>query len=354
MTYRNAPHLSAMPIIAILLICLFASCRHRKLEDPMNFHYVRIYIDENIKNVTYGFYSENRKRPDFQRPKVMRIVLSDPNTGEIIAERYLQSHGQDERGYYIDGHIAVEEGDYNMMAYNFDTEATHVRNEQDYHTMQAYTQPISQSYYQYIPTSILEHDNNSIRHEPDHLFITTCHPIKINRSTDVDTLRTHDDDYFTAHTVVKSYYLQVRIRGMEWVASAVTLLSGMAGSATLHNSDKNADDPANIFFGMEYTDLKRVRNGEGNTAVLYTTFNTFGKLPNEQNVLHLNFEFVKTDGSSQVETIDITSMFDTPMVVNEQWILLDHEIVITSPQQGGGGMTPGVDQWTDVKTEIQL
>ena len=44
-----------------LYVCLcsavLSSCEHRVLTDPTNVHYVRVYLDENIKNVTYGFYN---------------------------------------------------------------------------------------------------------------------------------------------------------------------------------------------------------------------------------------------------------------------------------------------------------
>ena len=39
-------------LIAIVLSGMFTSCAHRPLEDPYNGHYIRIYIDEQIKNVT--------------------------------------------------------------------------------------------------------------------------------------------------------------------------------------------------------------------------------------------------------------------------------------------------------------
>ena len=49
-------------------------------------------------------------------------------------------------------------------------------------------------------------------------------------------------------------------------------------------------------------------------------------------------------------------MFETPMVKENQWILIDHEIVITPPENGvaGGGMTPGVDEWIEAETEVRI
>lgn len=343
-----------LSLITVLLISIaLPSCIHRPLEDPYNGHYIRIYIDEQIKNVTYGFYDETRKKPEHKRPTILRVALADPISGKVMSERYLQSHGEDERGYYIDGYIAAEAGNYNLMVYNFGTEKTKIRKESKYFDAQAYTNPVTENYYQYFPMMQAEIDNNTIRYCPDHLYLVSNEPLKINKQLGIDTLYNTEGDYFTAKTVVLSYYLQVKIKGFEYVSTAVSLMSGMAGSTTLCNREMNESDPASIFFDLDYTEVGRTKDNTTKTAVLYTTFNTFGKLPKENNIYTINFEFTRTDGSSQVESIDITSMFDEPLVKYEQWILLEKEIVIT-PTQTTGGMTPGVDKWGDVFGDIQL
>ena len=342
----------------LVLTGLLMSCEHRILEDPSNGHYVRVYIDEQIKNVTYGFYSDSRKRPEYERPRVLRVVLADPVTNKVITERYLQSYGEDERGYYIDGYIAATEGNYNLMVYNFGTPKTKLRQENDYIQVQAYTSPISDNLFQYFPTLETEIDKKTVRYCPDHLFLATCEPVKIKKNLNIDTLYTTSGDYFMAQSVVKSYYIQVRIKGFEYVTTAVSLLSGMAGTTLLHKREMDENDAVSVFFTMDYTDVGRTnattKGGYTKTAILYSTFNTFGKLPHEQSVYTMNFEFTRTDGTSQVETIDITSMFDDPLVKNEQWILIEKEIEITPTVGGGGGLVPGVDDWGDVWSVIEL
>ena len=59
----------------VTMAFLLLSCEHRPLHDPYNGHYVRVYIDEHIKNVTYGFYDESREKPVYKRPNVLRIML---------------------------------------------------------------------------------------------------------------------------------------------------------------------------------------------------------------------------------------------------------------------------------------
>ena len=343
-------------LVSVLVMCVvLCACEHRPLEDPNNGHYVRVYIDDSIKNVTYGFYDESRKRPTYERPVALRVVLTDPETDNVVTERFLQSWGQDERGYYIDGHIAAAEGEYNLMIYNFGTERTKIRNEKSFNHILAYTSPVSDSYHQYIPAIKGEIENSIIRYCPDHLYLVTSEPIKVRKSVGVDTLFNEQGDFFTARTIVKSYYLQIRIKGFEHINTAVSLLGGMAGSTKMRTRKMVETDVVNVFFDMEYADVEisRTKEGSTKTAVLYATFNTFGKLPNETSMYTLNFEFTRTDGTSQVESIDITSMFDEPLVKNEQWILLEKEIEII-PAVGTGGMTPDVDEWGDVWSDIEL
>ena len=342
-------------ILACLLVaCILTACEHRPLEDPYNAHYVRVYIDEEIKNVTCGFYNDSLKRPEYYRPRVLRVVLADHITHRIVSERYLQTNGEDERGYYVDGYVVAGEGEYDMMIYNFGTERTKIRNENDYDNIKAYTSPISSAFYPYISSLQGEIDKKAIRYCPDHLFLTTCESVKIENKLHVDTLFNAQGDYFTAQSAVKSYYLQVKIKGFEHVTTAVSLLSGMAGTLSLSNRELDTSDAVNVFFDMDYTEVTRVRDASTKSAVLYATFNTFGKLPDENNIYTMSFEFTRSDGTMQVEKIDITSMFDDPVVVENQWILIEKEIEIEPGENQGGGLSPGVEEWGDEWADIQL
>ena len=343
--------------ILFLFIPFFSSCEHRELSDPNTGHYLRVYLDEEIKNVTCGFYDESLKHPEYKRPYVMRVVLADPASGRVVSERYFQSQGEDEWGYYIDGHIGAEPGTYNLLVYNFGSAVTQIRNEQNFYDMQAYTNPISDYYLQYLPSSRQEIKDEDIMYEPEHLFHEVGEPIVIPKTNKVDTLKNASGEWFKAHSVVKSYYLQLRIKGIEWVTSAASLLSGMARSTVLHKHDGMVtENPVNLFFTMDYTGKQAVRDGSGSTAILYATFSTFGKVPDVDSELTLNFEFMRKDGTSQVEKLDITDEFYTELAKEKQWILLEHEIVITPPEGAiaGGGMTPGVDKWEDIESDVQL
>ncbi|MBR6601824.1 MAG: DUF5119 domain-containing protein [Bacteroidaceae bacterium] len=338
-----------------LLLSLLTSCEHRPLQDFVNAHYIRVYVDENIRNVTFGFYNEQYDRPEHERPRVIRVVLADPVSGTIISERYLQNQGVDSMGYYLDGYIGAPAGRYNMLLYNFGSPRTLIGNEQNYFAMQGYTEQVSDYYLQYLPAVRQTIDERQIVQQPDHLFHAVQEDIIINKNEIVDTLLDDNGSYFKAHSMVKSYYIQIKVKGIEWAISAVSLLSGMAGSSLIHQHEGMIEsDSVHVLLTLTPTERKRSGPDGNTTATLYTTFNTFGKLPDIPSHLTITFEFTKRDGSSQIEEIDITDMFDTPLVRDQQWILLDHEIELTPPEGSpiDGGLTPGVDEWTDIESEI--
>lgn len=349
------------------LLLLLTGCEHRPLVDPNNVHYVRVYIDESLRNVTFGFYNNALWHPTFERPKVMRVALCQTGTGQVVADAYLQHAGSDEQGYYLDGYITAEPGQYALMIYNFSTESTQIAHEGSYSEAMAYTNPVASYYYASMPGMRAIAQEEKLAYEPDHLFVSTREELNLHYLDRMDTLRQADGSWLRAESIVYSYYMQIRVRGIEYVTSSASVLTGLAGSKGVTSRMMNADDPVAIFFNMlavEYDDEPQTRTdtsegqaaGEGRTAIIYSTFNTFGKLPDEYTHLQITFEFIKPDGSSQVETMDITPMFDTPEVKEQQWIILDHEISITPPPAIGdeGGFTPDVGDWEDINSDIPI
>ena len=88
--------LSAVYVCALLL---GSSCEHRLLEDLNTTHFLRVYLNENIQNVTCGFYDDSRKNPEYHSPELLRVGVYDKYTGELVSERYLyqfppKGHGQ--------------------------------------------------------------------------------------------------------------------------------------------------------------------------------------------------------------------------------------------------------------------
>ena len=333
---------------------LVTSCEHRELTDPTDAHYIRVYMEEEIKNVTCGFYNESYEHPEYRRPLSMLACLADANTGEIIREGLLKNQGNDERGYYIDGYIGAPDGKYNLLIYQMGSPVTLINQTNDYYSINAYTKHVSERVLSYLTQTSKVLGSDRIMQEPEHIMVGRCNNISIKASRGTDTLRNADGDYFTAKSIAKSYYLQLRITGVQWIRSAAAVLSGMAGSSLMCKEDgMNEDDPVNLYFPMLYSGKVQRVTDEKSVEVLYATFTTFGKIPDITSELTLNFEFSKSDGTTQVETVDLTETFKTPLAIENQWLLLDKQISISKPI-GTGGMDPEVDGWKDLEADLPM
>lgn len=337
-----------------LILCLFvvaacAGCKRRPLVDLENVHYLRVYLDEELLNVTTGFYDASLEHPDYDTPEILRAVLCDPATDRVTAETYLRNSGSDARGNYLDGYITAYPGDYNLLVYNYDTETTQIRDAQTYRAAEAYTGEID-SYLRSQLYSRSGATDERIVYDPDHLFAARRTSLNIPYRTHVDTLRTEAGDYFTARSIVKTYYLQIRVKNAQYLSSTVALLTGLAGSKRLSDESCRSDDPVTVYFGMRQADVRR---DGAETAVIYATFSTFDKLPDRDNSLEISFELATTYGVTYTASLDITDKFSEPDAVEHQWILIDRTIEIPEPgDPSGGGFSPGVDDWNDIGSDI--
>lgn len=345
-----------LTIILTGVLMLLSSCERRPLFDLFNTHYVRVYIDEHLLNVTTGFYNPDHQKPAYSSPSIIRVALTDPDTGVVKAERYLRNMDRDERGTYYDGYIIADPGRYHMIAYNFDTEATIISGANSHLSMEAYTNEIASHLYSKIPSRVKAPvPNERIVYEPDHLFVVDCGDVIVNYVEQLDTLKTPQGDYFTGESIVKSYYLQINVKGMQYVSSSVALLDGMAGSTRLHGRMPDTEDPVTVYFEMLKSDIPENEEGE---TVIYTTFNTFGKLPDVISNLEITFDFLTTYGRHYSEKLDITEKFKEPDAIDHQWIIIDHAISIPDPPApepgSGGGFVPEVGPWEDIETDIVI
>lgn len=352
MTSKCVPYL-----LSIMLVLALSACEHRELVDNMDMHYVRIYLDEEIRNVTYGFYDETKEKPTYKIPQGVRVTLSNPVSGEVVAQKHLTESGRDERGNYLHGHIHAAPGNYNLLAYNYDTDATHVADDYSYPRMTVYTNPIAEtlkSRLQSVRAGESATRSGEVRYEPDHVFVVSAEGIRAEQSPTGDTLYTLGGEPFVAQSVTKTYYMQVNVKGVEYVRSAVALITGMSGAIRLHDRSMVPEMESSIYFNLQ-NGLTKARSG-GETHVAYASFNTFGKLPDTEGYIEITFEFNTTDGKVQTETIRVTDLFETPIVKEQQWIIIDKTIEIAPPEGSTttGGLGPGVSDWQQVEGGITI
>ena len=339
-----------------LILC--AGCEHRPLEMRQYEEniFVRVYYNENIRNVSFGFYDESKKKPEYSSPKMMRVAFFDNVSDKLVSERYLYDCGRDERGYYIQGKMNVPNGKYNMLAYNFDTKEIETRNNYSYHAISAYTNALSESEANRFFSSRGD-DATNICRQPDHLFVAKVEDVEIDKPIYYeapDTIKNNTGTYPVAETIVKTYYLQFNIKGVEHVRSAVALISGMAGSKNMHSNEMVKDDVVSIYFNLN-NGKDKARTSD-DIAVAYASFNTFGKLPHTEGYLDVTFEFKTIYNTVQTETFRITDIFETEMAKENQWIIIDKVVEIIPPEDAetSGGMSPGVNDWEQIEGSITI
>ena len=196
-----------------------------------------------------------------------------------------------------------------------------------------------------------------IVYDPDHFFLANCGDVYVPYTDELDTLTTANKDYFTAESVVKSYFIQVPVKNIDYATSSLGLVSGLAGSVKLGTGEINDEDPVTVYLELRPGENQATgisKGGSDEVAVMYTTFNTFGKLPESENGLTVTFDFLTTHGGSHTQTIDITDEFNSAQANENQWILVDEVIELPEPkpQPGSGGFKPTVGEWEDVHSEI--
>ena len=184
-------------------------------------------------------------------------------------------------------------------------------------------------------------DEEKIVYEPDHLFVAHAEAVEI------PVLLEGEEDKVVvievkAETVVETWEIVLdNIEGLEYMSSAIAIISGQAESHYLGRKE-DSEGEVSIYFEMD----KDEENGR-----IIGKFNTFGKHPGEQSVLSLDVNVTDVNGGEQHYHFDIDSEFmDNPGMD----ITIEEPVVIEEPKSEGGGFAPSVEDWEEVRTEINL
>ncbi len=337
----------ALLVSCLSLALLLPSCQWRPLIDvgPKEVT-VRVTVNTHaIPNITTGIYNDRLPLPEV-RPEVMHVLFFEGESDRLVTEAYISQQETDEQGNPVfKGTVMLDPDHYKLMIYNFGTETTHIDDYNAWSDATAYTLPASDriagAYYS--ATSRVE-EKEPVVYDPDHLFlhVDANEVIPVHETTHVI--------HAEATTVIDTYYLQVKVNGLEHVSSANAFLSGMASGNVLSERRRITDPTQTVYFPLLKSDDKGV-------PVLCNVFNTFGHVPGGTNHLEITFDFVTVDGRAVRNTFDITDLFYTPEAIEKHWLLLEEVITVEPPKQpegGGGGMAPSVSEWDDENHEIEL
>ena len=337
-------------IFVFAVIAVLTGCSRRELEYGNASLNLRLRINLNVR--------VNGQTQTLPEPEMMRVMFFDPNTYNLVTESYLPAGG---------GRISLPPGKYKFIGYNFDTEATLLRNDRNYYSIEAYTNEVSTAMKSSIINAIrygksattkadtdedawavaLEKlQESSIIYEPDHLFVS---------HQDVEVLNISGDQTIEAdaETIIETWKISVRIKNEQYMASARALLTGQIASnfIGLPKEEGKTDTDVTLMFDMN------AGSDAADNDIVVGQFNTFGKNPNVQSRLWLTI-IIKTVGGETVEWHrDITDEFYMDDAINDQTITIEDEITIPEPPDsggGGGGFQPGVDDWEEENIPINI
>ena len=337
-------------IFILAALTVLTGCERRELEYGSANINLRLKIQLNVR--------VNGKIQNLPEPEMMRVMFFDPDTYELVTESYLPAGG---------GRVSLPPGKYKFIGYNFDTEATLLRNDRNYYSIEAYTNEVSSalkssmlSAIRYGKSATKSEDTddsawalalqkvqeNPVIYEPDHLFVSH-QDIEVYNTTEEQTIEAD------AETIIETWQISVRIKNEQYMASARALLTGQIASnfIGLPKEEGKTDTDVTLMF-----DMNAGSDAEDNDIVV-GTFNTFGKNPNVESRLWLTI-IIKTVGGDTVEWHrDITDEFFMDEAIEDQTIHIEEEVDIPKPENpdsGGGGFQPGVEDWDEENIPINI
>lgn len=331
---------SAVTTAAVLSGML--SCERRPLEDQDFNTDIRVRVNVNaIANVTMDVYNDKIPLPKID-PEVMHVLFFDKGTENVVSEAYINDISTEEGQTVFSGKLSIVPGDYEMLIYNFGTESTLIRDPRSFSKAEAYTNTVSDNILSRYKSKTGE--NEAVVYEPDHLLVASSENEVIPYHQGVYTVHAE------ARSIVESYYLQIKVDGLQYVSGAQAFLSGMNSANFIARNEKVEDPAATVYFNLVKSDDKGV-------PVICAVFNTFGRIENSSNELAVTFDLRTTDGRTVKKTFDLSELFLSEACVKHHWLLLDETITIDPPENpgtGGGGFEPDIDDWNEEHRDIEI
>ena len=265
-----------------------------------------------------------------KKPEYHKVLFYSPEDGRQLYSEFVTTYG---------GHISVPSGSYRMLAYGFGTEYVQIRGEGDINTIEAFTSDITATKSATLAACTRGSEDvpqGPIIYAPDHLLV-------VNDSVEIPAFTGEAQEIViraTCRTIVKTYSFEVdSVIGAQYIESCEAFVTNQARTSFFGRGEVS-QEPATLCFPVG-VDRKH--------GSLYTTFNTFGKLPGEsRSFLHIVVR--DTGGKEYYFTQDITEQFENP----EHHIVIKDEIDIPKPETHGSGIAPTVDPWEEEIHDVPI
>ena len=275
-------------------------------------------------------------------PPYYEVLVYDKLTDDLVTSSIVGEKG---------GSLSVFPGEYHLVIYSFGTESTQLKDLHNRDLANAFTTDITSSKGQIIKSKVNKSDIKSsskgyeddpIINEPDHLYTSNEMDVTIDAFIG-------GEQSVTIHTTVSSildvYSLEVlNIKGAANIEKVEAFVTGQILSNYLGRPERD-NSPATLYVDMS-VDVENSR--------LYTVFNTFGKLPGEENNIFLDITVTDSGGGQYRYIYDVTDQFDDPGNKDHQLIIDGEMVDIPKAEHGGGGFDPIVDEWEREDIDVPL
>lgn len=338
--------------IIVALICalvLVTGCYRRPLLEPDHRAVLKVRVKyNNIPNVTTGIYNDKIPVPEFHTD-VLRVLFYNGAGSRILSEGFITERTVDAEGNdIVTGDVMLAPGNYRVLAYNFDTPSTLIRSEQKWEGITAFTDEIPESKYRSLQGRALE--NEHIYYEPDHLFVARDANLYVEAHSDVKVIE------LDANTIIDTYYVQIRVKNLEYAASATAVLTGLSATNTIGDNTRHQEESSALYIEMHKSTDERIE--DENKDVLCGVFNTFGRIEGVPSDLHITFQALTREGEYAEKTINMTPIFLSEDARERRWLLIEEvwelPVPINPPGSGGGGFSPEVDDWDNEEVVIPI
>ncbi len=335
---------SCIAVLAVWTMLSLTSCTSSIHEYPHPVSdeiEVRVVLNTGgVSNVTCDSYNEALPKPSMTS-EMLRVLFYAPESGRLVSQCFLSQKTLSPEGYeLLYGRTHLPPGDYLLLAYNFDTKTIRVEHENELSEINAFTPKIPD----YLDALLRDSSVGKVFQQPEHLLVAR-REVRIAESDRMQIVEAE------ARTVVDTYYLQVRVRGLQHASTVKATISGMSASSRFGIDQRSTED-SKIMFDLSGGTDPRIE-GE-NQDVLCTLFNTFGKLETATSELTVRFELLTRNNTLYVKTLDIAPIFLTEDARERHWLLIDCVLDIPEPSQPGGGFDPGTTDWDEVHERIEL
>lgn len=333
-------------ILFVILLSLVLSCERRDLTVPDFSTKIDVRVSVNmISNVTCDVYNPKIQIPRIE-PEVFRVMFFDLENDKMLGESFISDKSSSGSGEtIISGNVSILPGDYRLLMYSFGTESSLIDKYDSWEYCKVYTDPLSDEALKAMALRGPE-NGQAIHYQPDHL---------VAARSERESIPWHSGSHVIsvdATSVVESYYLQVKVTGLEYVSTARAVLSSMAHSVTLASVEQDFESPVSLYIPLQKSD-------DNDVPVVCNVFNTFGRIPDSVNDLEVTFDLKTVDGRTITKEFDISDLFLSEDCINHHWLLVEETIVVPPPPDPGpgnssGGFDPVVNDWENENHEIHM